>query len=164
MNVDEEIFNFRHAARAQPPLQDASMNLETEAELPDGQVDDNEMAEASADPFHQMTPAADAETAMQPYNMATLPQAPQPGQATSSNIHLQQQQLNIHQKQQQQNMSQYNYDQRQITVNINSPTYKSYGPNPTFGRLPLTPRTLRATGPYGQPAPRGLVFFATVPQ
>ena len=50
-------------------------------------------------------------------------------------------------------MSQHNYDQRQITVNIDSPTYKSYGPNPTFGRLPLTPRSLRATGPYGQPAP-----------
>ena len=102
MNVDEEIFNFRHSARAQPPLQDASMNLDEEAEPPDGPVDDYEMAEAPADPFHQMAQASDAEGAMQPYNMATLPQAPQPGQSTSSNIHLQQQQLNIHQQQQQQ--------------------------------------------------------------
>ena len=101
MNVDEEIFNFRHSARAQPPLQDASMNLDEEAEPPDGPVDDYEMAEAPADPFHQMAQASDAEGAMQPYNMATLPQAPQPGQSTSSNIHLQQQQLNIHQQQQQ---------------------------------------------------------------
>lgn len=100
MNVDEEIFNFRHSAIAQPPLQDASMNLDEEAEPPDGPVDDYEMAEAPADPFHQMTQASDAEAAMQPYNMATLPQAPQPRQSTSSNIHLQQQQLNIHQQQQ----------------------------------------------------------------
>ena len=148
MNVDEELFNFRQQKMPPLPPQDTSMIPEEEVAMLGDRIEDYDMA--SMPPEFQQT--AQTEAAMQPYTMATLPAAPHSEQATSSNIHTQRQ-LNIHHQQQQQDMSQYNYDQRQITVNMDSPTFKSYGPNPSFGRLPLTPRSQRASGPYGQPAP-----------
>ena len=79
--------------------------------------------------------------------MATLPPPIDHGQASAAtasvetNIH-QQQQMNMQQTNTQQTVN-VHQDRRKITVNIDSPTYQRYGPEPSFGPTPPTPRSMR---------------------
>ena len=89
----------------------------------------------------------------QPYTMATLPTsgstALQPAQ--TGDIHMHQHNTVEQQMRTNQTVNMHT-DQRQITVNIDSPTYQQYGPNVSFGPLPPTPRSIRARShPRSQP-------------
>ena len=102
---------------------------------------DEDMPEPEAAPFFQAQPTAE------PYSLATLPPPIDHGQASAAtasvetNIH-QQQQMNMRQTNTQQTVN-VHQDRRKITVNIDSPTYQRYGPEPSFGPTPPTPRSMR---------------------
>ena len=89
-----------------------------------------------------------------PHNMATMPQNIQPGMRVQDAL-TPQQPANTHIEQQQHNLQQSNVHQEshqhaeqhiyhQQTININSPTYQSFAPQPDFGMNPPTPRRSRA--------------------
>lgn len=161
MNVDEEIFQFR-------PTKIPRRSDGGQPALPEGDQD------------QQQRPAGQSELDLsqhQPYEMMTLPAGPavpRPADPSDSQqvpppfqpqLTIQQSQQQ-HQYQQQQNIQ--NYDQRHITVNVESPTFRStvqnYGPQVNFGPVPPTPRrAARSRSPpvtprrsdTAQPAPLG---------
>ena len=141
MLLDEEIFQFR-------PQKMARMDEQQQDFAVDGPL---------------QVPAPETPTP-EPYNLATLPSRPEAAQNEQSTFHQQLQQYqqqsnqqiqqNIQQQTTQQQLQeqttqnflyQQNYDQRQVTINVESPRYQSYGHDETFGPVPPTPRHRRTT-------------------
>ena len=144
MNVDQEIFDFRphKAARheAEPDLMEEETPYLDALQLP---------SSLPAQPQHQPETSA-----LEPYNLATLPPPAAHREELSFPAQLQQivqQQQhfqNIQQTTEQHTQSIHQHDNRQITINVESP-YQAYGDNVSFGPVPPIARHRKA--PYTPP-------------
>ena len=144
MNVDQELFDFRPHKAAR---HEADIDLIDDEETPYLELP-HQLPPSVPQQLHQQpeTPV------LEPYNLATLP--PPAAQRQELNFPAQLQQV-VQQQQQFQNIQQttaqhtqsiHQHDNRQITINVDSPTYQAYGDNVSFGPVPIVARHRKA--PY----------------